>query len=68
MEYNCPLWSPHKVNEINILESVQTRFTAKISSVCDLDYWERLKQLKPYVPTMAAGTLSDYLYVEIDQW
>ena len=46
VEYNCPLWSPQKVNEINILEQVQRRFTSKICSVQHLDYWERLKVLK----------------------
>ena len=46
VEYNCPLWSPQKVSEINMLESVQRRFTAKILSVQNMDYWERLKQLK----------------------
>ena len=46
VEYCCPLWSPHRIQDIARIESVQRRFTAKISSVCDLDYWERLKQLK----------------------
>ena len=45
VEYNCPLWSPHKIKEINILEAVQRRFTSKIFSVQHMDYWERLIQL-----------------------
>ena len=46
LEYNCPLWLPHKVNEINSLETVQRRFTSKIISVKHLGYWERLEQLQ----------------------
>ena len=48
VEYCCPLWSPHKIEEIAKIEEVQRRFTAKINSVWHLDYWDRLKHLKLY--------------------
>ena len=48
VEYCCPLWSPHKVEEIAKIEGVQRTFTAKINSVLHLNYWERLKHLKLY--------------------
>ena len=48
VEYCCPLWSPHKIEEISKIEGVQRRFTAKINSVWHLDYWDRLKHLNLY--------------------
>ena len=45
MEYCSPLWSPQTVGDIQLLESVQRGFTAKISGMKDLDYWQRLKAL-----------------------
>ena len=45
MEYCSPLWSPQTVGDIQLLESVQRNFTAKISGMNDLDYWQRLKAL-----------------------
>eukprot|EP00116_Pleurobrachia_bachei_P008499 sb/3468761/ len=45
MEYCSPLWCPQMVGDIQLLESVQRRFTAKISGLKDRDYWERLKIL-----------------------
>lgn len=46
LEYCCQLWSPWRVGEIQLLESVQRSFTSKITSASHLDYWERLKLLK----------------------
>ena len=45
LEYNCPLWSPTRVQDICLLEAVQRRLTSKIVSVNHLDYWDRLKVL-----------------------
>ena len=45
MEYCSPLWCPQQVGDIKLLESVQRRFTAKISGLQDSNYWERLKIL-----------------------
>ena len=45
LEYNCPLWSPHRIQEIAKIESVQRRFTSKFAGFKHLDYWERLKCL-----------------------
>ena len=45
IEYCSVLWSPFRVHLISKLESVQRRFTSKISSVSHLDYWQRLNRL-----------------------
>ena len=44
-EYCCPLWNPSKVEDIMKLEAVQRTFTAKITEVQHLTYWERLDTL-----------------------
>ena len=46
LEYCCPLWNPHKIQEIQSVEAVQKAFTKKIGCVKELDYWDRLKVLK----------------------
>ena len=48
LEYCCILTSPSKAGEICDLESIQRSFTAKIESVRNLNYWDRLKSLKLY--------------------
>lgn len=45
LEYCCPLWNPHKIQDIQTIEAVQKAFTKKIGSLKDLDYWDRLKRL-----------------------
>ena len=45
LEFSCPLWNPTKHSDISKLESVQRSFTAKINSVYNQNYWERLKIL-----------------------
>lgn len=45
LEYCCQLWSPWKIQDKQSLEAVQRSFTAKISEVKELNYWERLKSL-----------------------
>ena len=46
LEYCCPLWHPSKIGDIQELESVQRTFTARISGMNDLNYWDRLKSLQ----------------------
>ncbi len=45
LEYCCPVWNPHKIADIEAIESVQRNYTRRISSCRDLNYWERLKKL-----------------------
>lgn len=47
-EYCCPLWNPHKISDIQTLESTQRTFTSKITGYSDFDYWTRLKMLRIY--------------------
>ena len=57
VEYCCILWSPREQSEINLIESVQKDFTARISKYieydevlqflrCNTSYEERLADLK----------------------
>ena len=46
-EYCCPLWNLYKVPDIQTLEDAQRTFTACIWGVHHLEYWSRLKLLKP---------------------
>ena len=48
MEYCSQLWSPLVVGKIRRLESIQRTFTHRIAQVRDLNYWERLKELRLY--------------------
>ena len=48
LEYSCPLWIPHTKKDIMAIEAVQRSITAKIYEVKDLNYWDRLKELKLY--------------------
>ena len=45
LEYCCPLWHPIKISDIQELESVQKAFTARISGIKDMHYWDRLVHL-----------------------
>ena len=45
LEYCCPLWNPHLIRDIQVLEGVQRTFTSKIWGVQHLDYWARLQAL-----------------------
>ena len=48
LEYCCPLWSPTTIGRVRQLESIQRSYTAKISSLDNKNYWERLKILGLY--------------------
>ena len=45
LEYNCEIWNPYKIKDINQLEQIQRSFTHRISGMQDLNYWERLEKL-----------------------
>ena len=46
IDYCCPVWTTTKKGDICMLESVQRSFTARIWSLKDMTYWERLKNLR----------------------
>ena len=46
LDYCSPVWNSTKLADIRVLENVQRTFTARISGLRGLDYWERLKELK----------------------
>ena len=46
LEYCCPVWNPTKLEDIKNLEAIQRSYTAKITEVQHLSYYDRLKSLK----------------------
>ena len=48
MDYCSPLWIPHKQKDLDRLEAVQRSFTSKITEVKELDYYDRLNDLRLY--------------------
>ena len=48
LEYCCQLWNPWNAKDIQAIEAVQRTFTYKIAEVQNLNYWERLHELKLY--------------------
>ena len=42
LEYCCPLWTCHKVTDIQVREGVQKTFTSRIWGLQHLDYWKIL--------------------------
>merc|ERR1719319_802946 len=46
LDYCSQLWSPHLASDINRLEDVQRKYTAKIQGMETLNYRERLRILK----------------------
>ena len=46
VEYCCPLWNPTKIADIKAIESIQRHFTRRISGIKNMNYWERLKELR----------------------
>jgi len=45
LEYNSPVWSPHLLKDINLIEKVQRRFTKRLPGMSDLSYGDRLSAL-----------------------
>ena len=48
LDYCSQLWSPGDQDSINKLEAVQRHFTSKVKGLEDMEYWERLQDLKLY--------------------
>jgi len=48
MEYCSVVWSPSEQTYINEIEKIQKAFTSRIEGVENMDYHERLKELKLY--------------------
>ena len=46
LEYNCEVWSPYLIQDIDRLENVQRRFSKRIKGLHDLSYHDRLKICK----------------------
>jgi hypothetical protein len=44
LEYASPIWNPHLISDINLIENVQRRFTRRLLGSC-FSYEERLKIL-----------------------
>lgn len=45
LEYCSPVWAPVYISDISLIESVQRRFTKRISGMKDLSYPQRLNKL-----------------------
>ena len=46
LEYCSPLWSPCKIKDIALLETVQRFFTRRVKECEGMNYWERIKYLR----------------------
>jgi len=46
VEHNCIIWAPSTLSDIDSLESVQRRFTKRLSGLHSFSYEARLKRLK----------------------
>lgn len=51
VEYANPVWSPHLVKHIEMIENIQKRATKQVPGLSELTYEERLRELK--LPTLA---------------
>ena len=48
LEYCCPLWSPHTIQNIMRIEAPQRSITKKINGMTAPNYWDRLKSFRHY--------------------
>ena len=46
LKYNSPVWSPHLIKDINVMERVQKFFTKNLCGLKNLPYNHRLAILK----------------------
>ena len=59
VEYNSIIWSSATIRDIDSLESVQRRFSKRLSGLKNLNYYDRLERLN--VPTLELHRLrADY--------
>ncbi len=45
LEYGCQVWNPHKLEEIDLIEKVQRKFTKRLPGMKNLSYSNRLIRL-----------------------
>ena len=45
LEFSSPVWSPHQIGDIDLIESVQRNFTKYLPGLYNLSYSERLRLL-----------------------
>ena len=45
LSYNCPVWSPHLLKDVKIVESVLRAYTKRFPGLWDVPYHERLRRL-----------------------
>lgn len=48
LDYCSQLWAPVKIGEMQEVEGIQRTFTSRIKGMDQLNYWERLEDLKLY--------------------
>ena len=48
LDYCSQFWSPGDQDSINQIEAVQRHFLSKVTSLSNLDYWEKLHQSRMY--------------------
>jgi len=48
IDYCSQLWTPHKVGDMQKIESIFRSFSCKIYPISELNYWDRLSAIKMY--------------------
>ena len=46
LEYCCEIWHPYLIKDIQEVERIQRSYTSKIAGLQNLNYWDRLSELK----------------------
>ena len=63
LDYCSQLWSPPDQESINKIELVQKHFVDKIPGMGEMNYWEKLVNLR-LLPREEEGEIYGYLSVE----
>ena len=63
--YNSPIWSPHYVKDIIVIERVQKFFTKNLKGMQNKSYAERLSILKLLHLSVDELTLISYFYIKL---